>query len=372
LRIFGAKIIRERAEMGKHTTTDREHVEEKDRGYRVVAAEKKATAKKAAKKKKTGKKAASKKRKAAKPAPAVAAPAASAAPEPSAAPAARPEPVFSAPSDEARAGGPMRGIVALWGPLAIIVLLIVVSRLGDEEPGELADRAVAGLSSSLDRAGSAARDVVEDVQDALTGGDPQAAAALGAGADGRRSSGSDLAAAFQDAGVASDAGGLAPGAAPKPAPGADPWRDSTQTTTPASVSDVAGGVPPQPENPWAPVDPRAVAAPPADPYAGTGAVPPPAGPGPGYGYGYGYGGGYAGEPAAPGAYPPPGQAYPPLPPGYGAAPPPGYGGRAPGYPQQQAWGAPPPGYGVPPAYPYPPQPYGVPQPYPPGYYPPAQ
>jgi hypothetical protein len=360
--------------MGKDTTTEREQIEDKDRGYRVVAAEKKKTTKKAAKKK-TKKKAASKKSKAAKVAPAPEPAPVSAPTEAPAAHVPSPEPDNTSISYETRSGGPMRGIVALWGPLAIIVLLIVVSRLGDDEPGELADRAVSGISSSLDKAESVARDVVEDVQDALTGGDPQAAAALGAGIGGQTSSGSDLAAAFQDAGVGPAPGALPAGGAP-PAPksaAAGPWSEPSQTTTPASVSALPGGVPPQPENPWAPVDPRAMAAMPADPYASPpGAPPAPGGVAPGYGRGA-----YGDQPPA-GGYPPSGQeGYPPLPPGYGAAPPPGYGGPPPGY-SQRAYGAPPPGYGAPAygapptGYAYPPQPYGAPQPYPPGYYPPAQ
>lgn len=349
--------------MAKDTTTKGEHLEDK-----AKASDKKATAKKTAKKK-SKKKSAGKKGKAVETRAAIESGVPDRAPEPPAAPIPRPQPADTSISYETRSGGPMRGIVALWGPLAIIVLLIVITRIGDEDPGELAERAAAGLSSSLDKAESVALDVVEDVQDALTGGDPQAAAALGTGGAG--STGSDLAAAFQDAGVASPPAALPP--APQAAGGEHPWRgDAAQTTTPASLSTIPGAPPPQPENPWAPVDPRSAAVP-ADPYAiPPGGIPAPGAPA----GGYGYAGGYAGEPPPPGAYPPPGQGYSALPPGYGAAPPPGY--RAPGYSQQPAYGAPPPGYaqppayGAPPGYAYPPQPYGAPQPYPPGYYPPAQ
>ena len=379
--------------MGKDTTTDHGQVGEDSRGYRVMAAEKKADKKKAskktAKKKPATKKAVTKKKgKAAKtvaePAPVAASPErpATPAPQPKPAFAPQPEPAFAPPSDEARSGGAMRGIVALWGPLAIIVLLIVVSRLGDEEPGALGRGAATGLSASLDTAESIARDVVEDVQDALTGGDPQAAAVLDTRASGRSSSGStsgDLAAAFYDAGVAS----APPGPVSPPSPSkqaataADTWGRSDQTTTPASLSGIPGGLPPHPENPWAPVDPRSATAMSADPYSQAyspayppaysqgGGIPPPVAP---YGYGA-YGGEYA---------PPQPSGYPPLPPDYGSAPPSAYGGRPPGYPQQQAYGTAPPAYGAPPAYvvqpsyAYPPQPYGAPAPYPPGYYPPTQ
>jgi hypothetical protein len=346
--------------MGKETTTEHDNVEQADRDHSVEAAEKKVTAKKAAKKK-SKKKAAGKKSKAAKAEAAAETPAPSPAPPVTAPP--RVEPVFARPSDEDRASGPMRGIVALWGPLAIVVLLIVVSRLGDDDPGELADRAAEGISSSLDRVEDAARDVVEDVQDALTGGDPQAAAALGAG--GRGSSERDLAAAFQDAGVTSPAAALPP--APSSTAGAEPWRDASQPGAPTSLPAVPGELPPQPENPWAPTDSRTAALPgesypPAGGIAAPGAPAPPA-------PGYGYQGGYAGEPPPPAVYPPR---------GYAAEAPPGYAGRAPSYSQQQAWGAPPPGYtvppgyGPPPGYAYPPQPYAPPPAYPPGYYPPAQ
>ncbi len=263
----------------------------------------------------------------------------------------------------------MRGIIALWGPLAIIVLLIVVSRLGDEEPGTLGGRAAAGLSASLESAESIARDVVEDVQDALTGGDPQATAVLDTRAGGRSSSGStsgDLAAAFLDAGAAS-APPPPPWSSKQAATAADTWGRSDQTTTPASVSGIPGALPPHPENPWAPVDPRSVAAMSADPYseAYSPAYPP------AYSPAYPQGGATP-APVAPYGYGAPSQpqGYPPLPPDYGSAP--AYGGMPPGYSQQQAYGGVPPAYGAPPAYGYPPQPYGAPAPYPPGYYPPAQ
>jgi len=355
----------ERAEMGKYTTTDREQVGVDGRGYRVMAAEKKVVKKKAGKKTAAKKAASAKKKgkaaKAAKTAAESAPVAASSAP--------KPEPAFVPPSDEARSGGAMRGIIALWGPLAIIVLLIVVSRLGDEEPGAFGDRAAAGLSASLETAESIARDVVEDVQDALTGGDPQAAAVLDTRASGRSSSGStsgDLAAAFYDAGAAS-APPPPPSSSKQAATAADVWGQSDQTTTPASLSGIPGALPPHPENPWAPMDPRSATAMSADPYSQAyppayspaypqaGAIPPPVAP-----YGYGV--------------PPQSPAYPPLPPDYGSAPPSAYGGRPPGYSQQQAYGMAPPAYGAPPAYAYPPQPYGAPAPYPypPGYYPPPQ
>jgi hypothetical protein len=298
--------------MGKDSTTDR--------GYRVLAAEKKVAKKKAAKKT-TKKKAApaSKKAKAAKPASTpVATPSAPEPVAPAPPPPATPPPSF----EDSRGGGPMRGIVALWGPLAIIVLLIVVARIGDDTPDELGSRAVAGLSSSLETAEQAAKDVVDDVRDALTGGDPEVAAVLGAGGQGSSGSSSgDLAAAFSDAGVA-------PAAPKSAATASDPWQQSGQTTTPASVGGIPGALPPNPENPWAPVDPRAGAAVPAEPYN--------QGYQRGYQRGYqpGYGQGYqgGGMPPAPGPhygdYPPP-PGYPPYQPqGHGSAPPPAYGGRA--------------------------------------------
>ncbi|NCF80049.1 MAG: hypothetical protein GWP74_00420, partial [Proteobacteria bacterium] len=212
--------------MGKDTTTDRDHS--------VTAADKKVARKKVAKK--TSKKkavGAKKKSKASKatPRPASVSPAAAVSPEPPAASA--PRAAFSPPAeDEPRPGSGMRGIVALWGPLAIIVLLIVVSRIGDDDPGVLSERAADGLSASLESVESLARDVVEDVQDALTGGDPQVAAALGTRVPGQGPSGSpgsDLAAAFNDTGAIS-------GAPKSAATTADPWAQSEQTTTPASVS----------------------------------------------------------------------------------------------------------------------------------------
>ena len=356
--------------MGKDTTTDRDRIDEKDSGHRVMAADKKVAAKKV-RKKKSKKKAASKKSKSTKTAAASKPASVGAVPQPLVAPPPRQEPAFAPPSDEARGSGTMRGIVALWGPLAIIVLLIVVSRLGDEEPGEMADRPVAGLSSSIAGAESMARDVVEDVQDALTGGDPQAAAVLGTGSGSQGSVSSDLAAAFQDAGVASTPPGAVSELPKAAATAEEPWGPSSQTTAPASVSGVPGGLPPHPENPWAPVDPRTVMAMPADPYANAGGIPAPVVPGAGPAYGH-YGGGYA----PPGAYAPPPQSYPPLPPGYGSAPAPAYGGAPPAYSQPQAYGGAP-AYGAAPAYSYPPQPqpqpYGqAPAPYPPGYYPPGQ
>ena len=349
--------------MGKDTTTDREPVDERDSGPRVKAADKKVAAKKATKKK-SKKKPASKKSKAARTAAAPKPASIGAAPQPPAAPPLRPEPAFAPPSDDARSSGTMRGIVALWGPLAIIVLLIVVSRLGDEEPGEMADRAVAGLPSSIASAESMARDVAEDVQDALTGGDPQATAALGMGSGGQSSAGSDLAAAFQDAGVASMPGAATP-EPPKPvATAEDPWGPSPQTTAPESVSGIPRALPPYPENPWAPVDPRTVMSMPGDPYSNAGGIPAPSGPGAGQGYGH-----YGGAHPPPGAYAPPPQSYPPLPPGYGSAP--VYGGAPTAYSRPRAYGGAP-ATGTAPAYSYPPQPYGAPAAYPPGYYPPAQ
>ena len=355
--------------MGKDITTGREQVGEDDRGYRVVAAEKKIAKKKA--RKKTAKKApAAKKaataRKKGSATKTVAVPLP--APEPALAP--QPGPAAAPPLEGARSGGAMRGIIALWGPLAIIVLLIIVSRLGDDESDTPGRGAVDGLSASLESAEKNAREVVEDVQDALTGGDPQAAAALDTRAGGPGSSGStsgDLAAAFHDAGANS---------APSPsskraATAADAWGQSDQTTTPASVSGVPGALPPHPENPWAPVDPRSAMAMSADPYS---RLYPPAY-SPAYPPAYPQGGGMP-APVAPYGYGAPSQpqGYPPSPADYGFTP--AYG-SSPGYSQQQAYGAAPPAYGAPPpAYGYPPQPYGgapAPYPYPPpGYYPPAQ
>jgi hypothetical protein len=345
--------------MGEDTKTDREQVVEDDRGYSVVAAEKKVAKKKAkkktAKKKTAAKKAATAKKK----------------DKAAAEPASQPVPAFAPPSEEARSGGAMRGIIALWGPLAIIVLLIVVSRLGDEEPGALGRGAAAGLSASLESAESIARDVVEDVQDALTGGDPQVAAVLDTRASGRSSSGStssDLAAAFYDAGATS-APPPPPSSSPSSSPlsskqaatAADAWGRSDQTTTPASLSGLPGALPPHPENPWAPVDPRSATAMSAEPNSQTYS--------PAYPPAYSQGGGTP-APVAPYGYgaPPQPQGYPPLPPDYGSAPPPAYGGMPPGYSQQQAYGAAPPAYGEQPSYGYLPQPYGAPAPYPPGYY----
>ena len=120
-----------------------------------MAAEKKVVKKKAGKKT-AAKKAASAKKKG-KAAKAAAEPAPVAA---SSASAPKPEPAFTPPSDEARSGGAMRGIIALWGPLAIIVLLIVVSRLGDDESDTPGRGAVDGLSASLESAERIAREVV--------------------------------------------------------------------------------------------------------------------------------------------------------------------------------------------------------------------
>ena len=340
--------------MGKDTTTDGEHRADDDRGYGVKAAEKKVARKKAAKKttrkKTTRKKAATSKKKAATASNQAKAGKPATLTE-SAVVTAPQQPAFTPPSDDTGSGGgAMRGIVGLWGPLAIIVLLVVVSRLGDEEAVESGDRGMAGLSAPLETAGRVARDVVDDVQDALTGGDPRAAVVLDAGAAGQGSSGStsgDLAAAFDDAGVTAVPAGPVPAPPQSAAAAADPWAASEQKTVPASVSAIPGALPPSPENPWAPMDGPATAAVPAEPYVQGSAIPPP-------GAGYGYG-----------AYPPPPRAYPPQPPGYTSAPPPSYGGRPPAYARQPA-------YGAPPAYSYPPQPYATPEPYPPGYYPPPQ
>lgn len=303
--------------MGDNTTTDNEHSDkqsgEGDGDNRVVAAEKKVARKVAKKKaaKKTSKKKAAtgKKKSKASSVAAGSAPAPATAPPP---PAPAPEPAFSSPAEEEPGGGNMRGIIALWGPLAIIVLLIVVSRVNDEQAA-----APSGLTASLESAESIARDVVEDVQDALTGGDPQAATALESGVAGQIGTGnskSDLAAAFDDSGVST------PPVAPKSASTAtEPWGPSDQTTTPASVSGVPAALPPNPENPWAPVDPRALAAMP-----GPGAPPGPA---------------HQGYPPQGQGYPPQGQAYPPQGQGY---PPQGQG-----YPPQ-GQGYPPQGQGYPP------------------------
>lgn len=383
---FGANWIRERGvEMGKDTAIDGEQSGQDDSDYRVKAADKKVAKKKAAKKTPKKKAAAPKAKSKAGKSSVETAPVAAAAQAPVIS-AAKPGPALTPPSEEERSGGAMRGIVALWGPLAIIVLLIIVSRIGDEEPGELGSRPVAGLSSSLESAESITMDVVQDVKDALTGGDPQAVTVLDTRAAGQGSSGStrgDLAAAFQDTGVDS-----APPPPKTAATAANPWAQSEQTTTPASVSAPAmpGALPPFPDNPWAPVDPRVAIQAPVDPYSQGGGIPMPAAP---YGYGA-YGSDYPPPGAAPQGYPPQSQGYPQqpqgypqqtqgypqqpqgYPQGYGTAPPPSYGGS-----QQQAYGAPPPygaapAYGAPPPYGYPPQPYGAPPPYPPGYYPPAQ
>jgi hypothetical protein len=122
------------------------------------------------------------------------------------------------------------------------------------------------------------------------------------------------------------------------------------------------------------MDPRSATAMSADPYSQ--AYPPAYSPA----YPQGGQGGAIPPPVAPYGYgaPPQPPAYPPLPPDYGSAPPSAYGGRPPGYSQQQVYGTvppaygAPPAYGMPPAYAYPPQPYGAPAPYPPGYYPPSQ
>jgi hypothetical protein len=385
--------------MAKDTTTDNEksgkQSGEDDRGKRVVAAEKKPAKKKAAKK--AGKKkAVTKKKSTASSAAAASASAPEiAVPQPAATPAPKAGPAFAAPTEDEHSGGSMRGIVALWGPLAIIVLLIVVSRVNDEQavaPG--------GLTASLESAESTARGVVEDVQDALSGGDPQAAAALETGVTGQSVTGdskSALAAAFDDSGV-----NAVPGV-PKPAAtAAAPWGPSDQTTTPASVSGIPAALPPDPENPWAPVDPRALTAmpgsgaPPGPGYGAYGDRPagamhqgyPPQGQGyPPQGQGYaphgqgyapqgqGYapqGQGYApqGQGYAPQgqAYAPQGQGYPPQGQGYaphGQGYPPRGQGYGQAYPRQQAYGSPPP-------YAYPAQPYATPPPYGPGYNPPAQ
>jgi hypothetical protein len=381
--------------MAKDTTADNEkpgkQSGEGDRGKRVVAAEKRPAKKKAAKKT-SKKKAVTKKKSTASSAAAASASAPQiAAPQPAATPAPKAEPAFAAPAEDEHSGGGMRGIVALWGPLAIIVLLIVVSRVNDEQAA-----APGGLTASLESAESIARGVVEDVQDALSGGDPQAAA-LESGITGQSVTGnskSALAAAFDDSGV------NAIPAAPKPAAtAAEPWGPSDQSTTPASVSGIPAALPPEPENPWAPVDPGALTAmpgsgaPPGPGYGAYGGMPPgamhqgsaPHGQGyahqgQGYGHqgqGYGHQGqGYGhqgqGYPPQGQGYPPQGQDYPPQGQGYppqGQGYPPqgqGYGSAPPqAYPRQQAYGSPPP-------YAYPPQPYGTPPPYGPGYYPPAQ
>ena len=196
--------------MAKGTTTDHqhsgrhsaqhpgEHVGEDDRGYRVRAADKKVAKKKVAKKKvgrKTSKKkadASKKKSKARDEAAPPASPVDAVAPQAPVTPAPMPEPAAAPPPVEEEAAGSMRGIVALWGPLAIIVLLIIVSRVGEEEPR------APGVAASLESAEGFAREVVEDVQDALTGGDPQAATSLetrAVGQGGSSSISSDLAAA---------------------------------------------------------------------------------------------------------------------------------------------------------------------------------
>ena len=383
--------------MAKETRSDSGHAEQKDRVERVVAAEKKTAAKKVTKKKKskakTKKKSAARKSESSnKAAPAAAAPPASPAPGVHAASVPAPH--------ESSASSPMRGIVALWGPLAIIVLLIVVARIGDDEPLDGSRGATAVLPASLETAAGVGRDVVEDVRDALTGGDPQAAAALGAGSGAGRSSREDLAAAFQDAGAAGATGGVQSASAPKSTVIPDPWDASSQSTVPAGMAARPEAAAPYPENPWAPVDP--MAAPElSDPYQ-QGAPPPP-GPPPGRGYGRAEGHMPGGMYMAPDPY------YPQDPRGQyprgqdprgqyrgdqyrrGYGPPPGYGEGGPGYPRQHAYGGmpggmqggmqggmpgyggPPPGYGEPQqgnpyAQPY----YGEPAPYPQDYYPPAQ
>ncbi len=356
--------------MGKDVTTDCEQVGEDGRGYRVMAAEKKVAKKKAGKKaaKKTAKKApASKKAATARKKSTATRTVAVAAPRSEPASAPQPGPAVPPPTLEARSGGAMRGIIALWGPLAIIVMLIVVSRLGDDDSDGLGRGAVDGLSASLESAERIARDVVEDVQDALTGGDPQAAAALDTRVGAPGSSGStkgDLAAAFHDAGGTSAP--PPPPSSKRAATAAGAWGQSDQTTTPASVSGVPGALPPHPENPWAPVGPRSATAMSADPYSQDYSQAYPPAYSPAYPPAYPQAGGP--PPVAPFSYgaPPQPQGYPPLPSDYGSSP--AYGGSPPGYSQQQA-------YGAPPAYGYPPQPYGAPAPYPyppPGYYPPAQ
>ena len=361
--------------MAKKTRSDSDHADEKDGNERVVAAEKKTAAKKVTKKKKS--KAKAKKKSAAGKTESGGKPAAAA---PPASPASGVHPASVAATHEPGPASPMRGIVALWGPLAIIVLLIVVARIGEDEPLEGAGGRTAVLPASLETAEGIARDVVEEVRDALTGGDPQAAASLGVGSGAGRSSREDLAAAFQDAGAAPVPGG-AP-TARKSAPVPDPWDASSQTTMPAGVAARPGMPPPYPENPWAPVDPMAPTEL-SDPYL-RGAPPPP-GPPPGRGYGRG-----EGHMPGGGMYPAPEGHYPQHRGGY--APSPGYGERGSGYPRRHAYGdmrggmpdyaRPPPGYGDrygerygepmredPYAQPY----YGEPAPYPPpDYYPPPQ
>ena len=359
--------------MANETRSDSDNADDKDSDERVAAGQAKPATKKATKKKSKAK--TKKKSAAGKPRTSKKAAAAAAAPEAPSSTAPRPASV--PPSAESRSAGPMRGIVALWGPLAIIVLLIVVARIGDDE--SVSAGATARLPASIDAAGKVARDVVEDVRDALTGGDPRATTAPGAG----RSSRDDLAAAFQDAGVAA-APGDSRAATPPPPKSArvpDPWDASSQTTVPAGAASRPPALPPYPDNPWAPVDPRALSELPGDPYSQGIPPPPGAGPPPGYGRhapGYEPGGMYSEQDPY----------YPRQRRGYG--PPPGYGERAPGYGRQHAYGGapgygPPPGYGEPGygdqgydrgydrGYRYPQPYYGEPAPYaPPDYYPPAQ
>jgi len=349
--------------MAKETRSDGSHANEKDRDEQKVAAHKKAAAKKVTKKKskaKAKKKSDAKKSKSSKQAaPAQAAPARAAPAE------------FTAsmpPSGEDRPAGAMRGIVALWGPLAIIVLLIVIARVGEDSPAGRSGGKTTALPASLESAEGVAGDVVEDVRDALTGGDPRVAAALGAGADAGRRPHEDLAAAFQDAGSVPGSGGA--GAPPAPAKSSvapDPWDASSQTTVPTGMAARPEAVPPYPENPWAPVAPLPPAELQTDPYSqgySQGAPPPP---GRGYGRHQGYGAG--------GMYSEPDPYYPRHRGGYG--PPPAYGERGRGYGRRQAYGGapgygPPPGYGESQGYPYPRPYYGEPAPYPQDYYPPAQ